>query len=67
SVVNLPECRRTRLVFGHSHVPMCQWHDGLLFFNPGSTTDRRGTTYESVGVLEIDNGMISGRIIPLAG
>jgi putative phosphoesterase len=53
------------LVFGHSHVPMCHWHAGLLLFNPGSTTDRRGMLYESVGILEIDNGMISGRIISL--
>ena len=53
------------LVFGHSHVPMCQWRDGLLLFNPGSATDRRGMPYASVGVLEVDDRTISGRIIPL--
>jgi len=53
------------LVFGHSHVPMCQWNDGLLLFNPGSATDRRGMPYTSVGVLEIEDGAIQGRIIVL--
>lgn len=53
------------LVFGHSHVPVCQWVDGLLLFNPGSATDRRGMPYESVGVLEVEDGTVSGRIVPL--
>ena len=53
------------LVFGHSHVPLCQWHDGLLLFNPGSATDRRGMPYESVGLLEVEDGKVHGRIISL--
>lgn len=53
------------LVYGHSHVPMCQWENGLLLFNPGSATDRRGMPYTSIGLLEIENGTISGRVIPL--
>lgn len=53
------------LIFGHSHVPVCHWVDGLLLFNPGSATDRRGMPYESVGVLEIDDGVIEGRIVAI--
>jgi putative phosphoesterase len=53
------------LIFGHSHEPVCRHEGGLLLFNPGSATDRRGMPYESVGLLEVENGMISGRIIPL--
>ena len=53
------------LVFGHSHVPMCRKDGGLLLFNPGSAVDRRGMPYASVGILEIEDGVISGRIIAL--
>ncbi len=53
------------LIYGHSHVPMCQWDNGLLLFNPGSATDRRGMPYTSVGVLEVEGGMINGQIIAL--
>lgn len=53
------------LVFGHSHVPVCQWLGGMLLFNPGSATDCRGMPYTSVGVLEIDDRTINGRIVPL--
>ncbi|MCM2265004.1 MAG: metallophosphatase family protein [Desulfuromonadales bacterium] len=59
---NLPlDC----LVFGHSHVPMCHRESGLLLFNPGSAVDRRGMPYESVGLLEIEDGTISAQIVPL--
>ena len=55
------------LVFGHSHKPLCRREGALLLFNPGSATDRRGQPSTSVGVLEIENGMIEGRIILLDG
>jgi len=29
------------VVFGHSHIPLNQLHDGQRIFNPGSPTDRR--------------------------
>lgn len=54
------------LVFGHTHEPCCRWQNGLLLFNPGSATDRRRMPFASVGILEIDNGMISGKIVPIA-
>ena len=53
------------LVFGHSHVPLCQREGALLLFNPGSATDRRGQPSTSVGVLEIEHGIIAGRIVLL--
>ena len=55
------------LVFGHSHVPVCRREGALLLFNPGSATDRRGQSSASVGVLEIENGAITGRIVWLDG
>lgn len=52
------------LVYGHSHLPACHRRDGVLFFNPGSATDRRGMPYHSVGLLEIGND-IQGTIVRL--
>lgn len=53
------------LVFGHSHAPMCCRENGLLLFNPGSATDRRSMSRCSVGLLEVADGRIHGRIIML--
>jgi putative phosphoesterase len=52
------------LVYGHSHRPACQRRNGVLFFNPGSATDRRRMAYHSVGILEIGSE-IRGTIIRL--
>ena len=52
------------LVYGHSHRPACHSRDGVLYFNPGSATDRRRMAYHSVGLLEIGS-KIQGTIIRL--
>ncbi len=55
------------VVFGHSHIPYNQEHEGQLLFNPGSATDRRRQPRCSVGMLSIDDGLASvrGEIIEL--
>lgn len=52
------------LIYGHSHLPVCQWRDGLLWFNPGSPTDRRSAPHHTVGILEFGT-RVSGRILCL--
>jgi putative phosphoesterase len=52
------------LVYGHTHQPVCQKRDGVLYFNPGSATDRRNMPYHSVGLLEVGQD-IRGTIIRL--
>lgn len=52
------------LVYGHSHRPACHKHNGMLFFNPGSATDKRSMDYHSVGLLEVADE-IRGSIIRL--
>jgi putative phosphoesterase len=52
------------LVYGHSHYPANHIRNGLLFFNPGSATDKRRADHCSVGILEIGDG-ISGKIIDI--
>lgn len=41
------------IVFGHTHVPLIRSEGGILFFNPGSPTDRIFTERNSIGFLEI--------------
>lgn len=43
------------IVFGHSHQPMNEYRDGVLFFNPGSPTDKVFAPYNSYGIIEIDD------------
>lgn len=50
------------IVFGHSHIPYCQYHDDILIFNPGSPTDKRRNKYFSVGLMDIGK-TISARLI----
>ena len=48
------------LVFGHSHQPYNSYHQGLLFFNPGSPTDKRSCPDYSYGILEVNGKNIKG-------
>lgn len=53
------------IVFGHSHVPMNEVIDGILFFNPGSSTDRVFAPYRSYGIIEIKDDKIDAQIYKL--
>jgi len=50
------------IVFGHSHSPLSEWRDEVLFFNPGSPTNKMFSPYNSYGILEIDE-KINAKII----
>jgi hypothetical protein len=52
------------IVFGHSHSPVNEVREGILFFNPGSPTDKIFAKYKSYGLLTIDGG-IKGEIVQL--
>jgi putative phosphoesterase len=51
------------IVFGHSHYSINEVKDGILFFNPGSPTDKIFSPYNSYGILEIVNNNIKGWIV----
>jgi putative phosphoesterase len=53
------------VIFGHSHNPYNQEHEGQLLFNPGSANDRRRQPTCSIGKLFIDDesGNVRGEII----
>ena len=41
------------LVYGHTHNASSFTKNGVLFFNPGSPTDKRFTAANTIGILEI--------------
>lgn len=55
-----PEC----IIFGHSHIPLNEVREGILFFNPGSATDTVFAPYLSYGILKVGK-TIKGTIIKL--
>ena len=55
-----PDC----IVFGHSHSPYNETKDNILFFNPGSATDKVFTNINSIGILSL-NKKIEGEIVKL--
>jgi putative phosphoesterase len=52
------------LVYGHTHRPANHVVNGVLFFNPGSLTEKHYTKANSLGILEITDE-IRGTIINL--
>ncbi len=50
------------ILFGHSHVPYCAWHGGVLLFNPGSPTDKRTQPRYSYGIIRIVNATIEPQL-----
>ena len=53
------------VVSGHSHPPLQEERDGVLWINPGSAGPRRFRLPVSVGELRVEGGTVSGRIVEL--
>jgi putative phosphoesterase len=53
------------MVFGHSHRPMVEAREGILFVNPGSAGPRRFKLPIAVGELLIAGDRVDARIIEL--
>jgi putative phosphoesterase len=53
------------IVYGHSHTPTNFVKDGVLFFNPGSPTDKVFATYNSYGILHLTEKSIKGEIVKI--
>jgi len=52
------------IIFGHSHSPLNEKRGDVLYFNPGSPTDKIFSAYNSYGIVEI-NDKIEARIIKI--
>ena len=55
------------VVCGHSHRPLIEERDGILYVNPGSAGPRRFQLPIAVAELTIANGQVSARILTLSG
>ncbi|QCT03085.1 phosphodiesterase, MJ0936 family [Paenibacillus algicola] len=51
------------IIYGHSHIPVLREERGILLMNPGSPTDKRRQPQYSWGILEIEEGVLSGRLV----
>jgi putative phosphoesterase len=45
------------IIFGHSHIPVIKEVDGILLFNPGSSTDKRRQQQYSYGILTVNQSI----------
>jgi putative phosphoesterase len=53
-------------VFGHTHMPFAEEHDGVLLLNPGSVSRARAGHPRSVAVVEVRAGqVVEWRIVSL--
>jgi hypothetical protein len=59
------ETRSDIVLFGHTHAPMKEMLEGILFFNPGSPTYPREGSFPSFGIISIINGEIQADIITI--
>ena len=46
------------VVFGHSHIPLHDEHEGFQVFNPGSPTERRRQPHHTMGLARVDRGRV---------
>jgi uncharacterized protein len=53
------------VVSGHSHKPLIQERDGVLYVNPGSAGPRRFKLPITVAEVMVDGGLVHARIIDL--
>ena len=55
------------VVSGHSHRPLVEERDGVLYVNPGSAGPRRFRLPIALGELIVDGDAVSARITELEG
>ncbi len=50
------------ILFGHTHEPYYEKYNGVIIMNPGTIGEGSRLSY---GILNVDNGHVSGKILPL--
>ena len=53
------------VISGHSHMPKQEMKNGVLYFNPGSAGPRRFKLPVTVGRIRVEEGKLSGEILPI--
>ncbi|AMP20895.1 hypothetical protein AZF37_06720 [endosymbiont 'TC1' of Trimyema compressum] len=64
--MGLGDCDCHCICFGHSHEPLNEQQDSILYFNPGTASGAR-TGKQTAGFLKLskENGIINGELISL--
>lgn len=55
------------VLFGHTHMPVCDDSGRVMLFNPGSLSLPRGGSMPSFGILLVENGRVEGAIMEYWG
>jgi putative phosphoesterase len=55
------------VISGHSHRPLIEWRQGVLYLNPGSAGPRRFSLPVSLGLVTIDGDALRPKLVRLAG
>jgi putative phosphoesterase len=53
------------VVYGHTHIPQVDRHEGVWILNPGSPTERRAAPAHSLLVLSVEAGEIVPELVTL--
>ena len=53
------------VVFGHSHLPLHEEREGFQILNPGSPTERRRAPNRSMGLANVEHGMVRFELVDL--
>ena len=53
------------VVSGHSHKPLIEWRNGVLYMNPGSAGPRRFSLPISLGLLTIQGDLLQPELVTL--
>lgn len=51
------------VVYGHTHSPYLLKQDNILYLNPGSITEPRSTDFPTYGIIDIEDGNVTGSIV----
>ena len=62
-VARFPGC--AAVLYGHTHVPQVEQHDGVWILNPGSPTERRASPHWTMLELVLDGGDIRPELVVL--
>jgi putative phosphoesterase len=53
------------VLYGHTHLPQIERHEGVWILNPGSPTERRRGPFHSMLLLEVTDGAVSPDLVRL--
>lgn len=62
--VRFPDC--DAIVYGHTHVPQVERHEGRWILNPGSPTERRTSPRHTMIVLHVDGPTLEPELVELS-